>query len=209
MYLHVFKCDPTFTVIVVDIIRLHLRAKTGFCTQCCPILKNTLSYIFQINIGPFLLVCQVHLPETPSEPQTYLYSIDFSLHEYTLLSHPFAHPLIFSLRLSGGKITFTCYTCFNHPLMRSSLLIWLALSSVPKTYIVNRFLSLHQCSIIQDMRPCFRCKHTTRQMLQPDTQTALTAAATIFTVIDLNVRVCREVIICVSVICVLRWDDKP
>lgn len=156
-----------------------------------------------------LLVCQVHLPETPSEPQTYLYSIDFSIHEYTLLSHPFAHPLIFSLRLSGGKITFTCYTCFNHPLMRSSLLIWLALSSVPKTYIVNRFLSLHQCSIIQDMRPCFRCKHTTRQMLQPDTQTALTAAATIFTVIDLNVRVCREVIICVSVICVLRWDDKP
>lgn len=123
MYLHVFKCDPTFTVIVVDIIRLHLRAKTGFCTQCCPILKNTLSYIFQINIGPFLLVCQVHLPETPSEPQTYLYSIDFSIHEYTLLSHPFAHPLIFSLRLSGGKITFTCYTCFNHPLMRSSLLI--------------------------------------------------------------------------------------
>lgn len=32
-----------------------------------------------------------------------------------------------------------------------------------KTYIVNRFLSLHQRSIIQDMRPCFRCKHTTRQ----------------------------------------------
>lgn len=32
-----------------------------------------------------------------------------------------------------------------------------------KTYIVNRFLSLHQCSIIQDMRPCFRCKHATRQ----------------------------------------------
>lgn len=48
----VFKCDPTF-VIVEDMIRLHFRAKIEFCTQSCPILKNTLSYIFQINIGPF------------------------------------------------------------------------------------------------------------------------------------------------------------
>lgn len=73
--LHELKCDPTFTVIVVDMSRLHFRAETGFCTQS-PILKNTLSYIFQINIGPFLLVCRVHLPETLSELQPYLYTID-------------------------------------------------------------------------------------------------------------------------------------
>lgn len=40
-------------------------------------------------------------------------------------------------------------------------------------------------------------KHTAKTTLQPDTQPALTAAATVFPVIDLNVRLCgEEVIIC-------------
>lgn len=42
----VFTCDPTLTVTVVDMIRLHLRAKILFCTQSCPILKNTLQVTF-------------------------------------------------------------------------------------------------------------------------------------------------------------------
>ena len=45
-------------------------------------------------------------------------------------------------------------------------------------------------------------------MLQSDTQTALTAAATIFTVIDLNIRVCCEVIFCVTVVCVEMTNPK-
>lgn len=85
--LHELKCDPTFTVIIVDMSRLHFRAETEFCTQS-PILKNTLSYIFQINIGPFffLLVCRVHLPETLSEPQPYLYTIDLLFLSTRILS---------------------------------------------------------------------------------------------------------------------------
>lgn len=73
-----------------------------------------------------------------------------------------------------------------------------------KTYIVNRLLSLHRCSIIQDMRPCFRCKRHNWTMLQPDIQTALTAAATIFTGTDLNVRLCHEC----DYLCVLCSNDK-
>lgn len=105
----VFKCDPTFTVIVVDMIRLHLRAKIEFCTQSCPILKNTLSYIFQINIGPFSLVCQVHLPETLSEPQ-------YTIHEYT--------PFVFLLSILWFSLHLWRQNNFFHATLTSTIHLW-------------------------------------------------------------------------------------
>lgn len=155
MFACVFKCDPTFTVIVADMIWLHLRAKFEFCTQSCPILKNTLTYIFQINIGPFLLVCQVHLPETLSEPQ-------YTIHEYTLSVFLLPILLIFSPSLWRQNSFFMLHLL--QPSTYEIIPYHMTCSLIrAKTYIVNRFLSLHQCSLIQDMRPCFRCKHTTRQ----------------------------------------------
>lgn len=71
-----------------------------------------------------------------------------------------------------------------------------------KTYIVNRFLSLHQCSIILQHEIMFQMQTHSSTMLQPDMHTAPTAAATVFTEIDLNVCLCREVIICVRLMCV-------
>lgn len=76
-----------------------------------------------------------------------------------------------------------------------------------KTYIVNRFLSLHQCSIIQDMRPCFRCKTHNYTILQPDIRTVLTAAAAMLIV---NWPECMSVLWsdypCESHVSFLRWQ---
>lgn len=182
-------------------IRLHFRAKIEFCTQSCPILKNTLNYIFQINIGPFSLVC--HLPETLSDPQTYLYTIDIFYYPPVYSLQPFILPILsFFSPLLWRPNNFvmlhllqpSTYEIIPHHMTCSLIRA--------KTYIVNRFLSPHQCSIIQDMRPCFRCKRNKRCYSGIRRQ-ALTAAATVFTVTDLNVRLCCEVIICEINACAL------
>lgn len=85
----------------------------------------------------------------------------FSIHEYSLFSLLLTHPLIFSPSLWRQNNFFMLHLL--QPSTYEIIPYHMTCSVIcAKTYIVNRFLSLHQCSIIQDMRPCFRCKHTTR-----------------------------------------------
>lgn len=114
----VFKCDPTYSVPVVGVIRLHSWAKDWILYSHL-ILK--LNYIFP-NKYWSIFIC--------------ISSWD-TFRTMVIHIHIFLYPWVYSsvflwfyLHHSGAKITFSCYTYFNHPLQRSSLIIWPVCSSV-------------------------------------------------------------------------------
>lgn len=178
--------------------------------------KDWILYTKLSNIKKYI---KLHFPNKywsifismPSSWDTFRSTDIFIYHRYLLLSTSilssafhFTHPFIFSPLLWRPNnfvmlhlLQPSTYEIIPHHMTCSLIRA--------KTYIVNRFLSPHQCSIIQDMRPCFRCK-CNKRCYSGIRRQALTAAATVFTVTDLNVRLCCEVIICeINACALLRW----
>lgn len=170
--------------------------------------KDSIMYTTLSNIKKYI---NLHFPNkywsiSISMPSTSSWdTFRTAVYHQWVYSSSFLLPILcFSL-----KIIFSCYTYFNHPLMitpyhKTCFLI------CAQTYVNSKQISL--AAHVQH-----NPRHETMFQMQTHNWDNVTVRYTDstncscyhITVIDLNVRVCCEVMICVTVMGMLCWDDKP